>query len=142
MATRFQVTFDATDPRALGDFWCAALGYERDAPPAGFATWEEALTAWGVPTELWNSKNAVSDPAGEGPRIFIQQVPEPKSGKNRVHLDLDVGAGRTGDERLPVLRAEAERLTALGATVVNEGAELGDVWIVMQDPEGNEFCLQ
>lgn len=142
MATTFQVTFDAADPSALGAFWCAALGYERDAPPSGFATWEEALTAWKVPVELWNSKNAVSDPAGSGPRIFFQQVPEPKAGKNRVHLDLNVSAGRTGDERLAALRAEAERLSALGATVVREGAELGDVWIVMQDPEGNEFCLQ
>ncbi|MCK0115774.1 VOC family protein [Isoptericola sp. S6320L] len=142
MATTFQVTFDAADPRALGEFWCAALGYERDAPPAGFATWEEALTAWGVPPERWNSKNAVSDPAGVGPRIFIQQVPEPKMGKNRVHLDLNVSGGRADHERLVVLQAEAERLTALGATVLTEGAELGDVWIVMQDPEGNEFCLQ
>lgn len=142
MARTFQVTFDAADPLALGEFWCAALGYERDAPPEGFATWEAALTAWGVPTERWNSKNAVSDPDGVGPRIFIQQVPEPKSAKNRVHLDLNVSAGRAGDERLGVLRAEADRLTGLGATVVNEAAELGDVWIVMRDPEGNEFCLQ
>ncbi|WP_402371974.1 VOC family protein [Isoptericola rhizosphaerae] len=57
-------------------------------------------------------------------------------------LDLNVSAGRAGDERLPALTAEAERLTALGASVLSEGAELGDVWIVMQDPEGNDFCLQ
>ncbi|WP_402465838.1 VOC family protein [Isoptericola aurantiacus] len=142
MATTFQVTFDAADPQALGEFWCAALGYVRDAPPAGFPSWEDALTAWGVPRALWNSKNAVSDPDCVGPRIFIQQVPEPKAGKNRVHLDLNVSAGRTGDNRLATLRAEADRLTGLGARRVDERSELGDVWIVMQDPEGNEFCLQ
>ncbi|GAA4726468.1 VOC family protein [Isoptericola chiayiensis] len=142
MSTSFQVTFDAADPLALGEFWCAALGYVRDAPPQGFASWEEALTAWEVPRELWNSKNAVSDPDGSGPRIFIQQVPEPKTVKNRVHLDLNVSAGRTGGERLEVLRAEAARLEAIGARTVEERSELGDTWIVMQDPEGNEFCLQ
>jgi len=142
MSTSFQVTFDAADPLALGEFWCAALGYVRDAPPQGFASWEEALTAWEVPRELWNSKNAVSDPDGSGPRIFIQQVPETKTVKNRVHLDLNVSAGRRGGERLEVLRAEAARLEAIGARTVEERSELGDTWIVMQDPEGNEFCLQ
>ncbi|MFI2364839.1 VOC family protein [Promicromonospora sp. NPDC019610] len=142
MARTFQVTFDATDPRALGDFWCEVLGYVRDAPPAGFATWEEALTAWGVPEQRWNDKNAVSDPDGVGPRIFIQKVPEPKAAKNRVHLDVDVAAGLAGEERIVKIRAEAERVTALGARVVDEVAELGEFWIVLRDPEGNEFCLQ
>ena len=121
MARTFQVTFDAADPRALGDFWCRVLGYVREEPPAGFATWEEALTAWGLPEERWNDKNAVRDPDGAGPRIFIQKVPEPKVAK---------------------IRAEAERVTALGAGVVNEATELGEFWIVLRDPEGNEFCLQ
>ena len=142
MATTFQVTFDAADPRALGDFWCEVLGYVRDAPPPGFATWEDALTAWGLPEERWNDKNAVIDPDGVGPRIFIQKVPEPKTAKNRVHLDVNVSAGRTGEERIAKIRAEAERVSGLGATVLNEGAELGDFWIVLRDPEGNEFCLQ
>ena len=142
MANTFQVTFDAADPRALGDFWCDVLGYVRDAPPAGFATWEEALTAWGLPEERWNDKNAVVDPDGAGPRVFIQKVPEPKTAKNRVHLDVNVSAGLTGEERVARLRAEAERVARLGATFVDEGAELGDFWIVMRDPEGNEFCLQ
>ncbi|MEV0890461.1 VOC family protein [Promicromonospora sp. MEB111] len=142
MALTFQVTFDAADPRALGDFWCEVLGYVRDAPPAGFGSWEEALTAWGLPEERWNDKNAVSDPDGVGPRIFIQKVPEPRTAKNRVHLDVDVAAGLTGDERVAKIRAEAERVTALGAGVVNEATELGEFWIVLRDPEGNEFCLQ
>ncbi|HEV6954866.1 MAG TPA: VOC family protein [Promicromonospora sp.] len=142
MANTFQVTFDAADPRALGEFWCAVLGYVRDAPPEGFASWEEALTARGLPEDRWNDKNAVSDPDGAGPRIFIQKVPEPKTAKNRMHLDVNVGAGLHGEDRVERVRAEAERAVALGATLVNEAAELGDFWIVMRDPEGNEFCLQ
>ncbi len=142
MATTFQVIFDAADPRGLGEFWCRVLGYERDAPPEGFDSWEEALTSWGVPEERWNDKNALIDPDRVGPRIFIQKVPEPKTAKNRVHLDVNVGGGRKGDERIATIRAEAERLGGLGATVVDERAELGDFWIVMLDPEGNEFCLQ
>ncbi|MFE7508196.1 VOC family protein [Promicromonospora sp. NPDC057488] len=142
MALTFQVTFDAADPRALGDFWCRVLGYVREEPPAGFATWEEALTAWGLPEERWNDKNAVRDPDGTGPRIFIQKVPEPKVAKNRMHLDVNVSDGLSGAERIAKVRAEAERVTALGASVVDEMTELGEFWIVLRDPEGNEFCLQ
>ncbi|WP_020014774.1 VOC family protein [Promicromonospora sukumoe] len=142
MALTFQVTFDAADPRALGDFWCRVLGYVREEPPAGFATWEEALTAWGLPEERWNDKNAVCDPDGTGPRIFIQKVPEPKAAKNRMHLDVNVSDGLSGPERIAKVMAEAERVTALGAIVVDEMTELGEFWIVLRDPEGNEFCLQ
>lgn len=142
MAKTFQVTFDAADPRALGDFWCEVLGYVRDAPPPGFTTWEDALAAWGLPEERWNDKNAVSDPDGVGPRIFIQKVPEPKTAKNRVHLDVNVSEGLRGDERTTKIRAEAERVTSLGASVVTESSELGEFWMVLRDPEGNEFCLQ
>lgn len=142
MALTFQVTFDAADPRALGDFWCRVLGYVREEPPAGFATWEEALTAWGLPEERWNDKNAVRDPDGVGPRIFIQKVPEPKAAKNRMHLDVNVSDGLSGAERVAKVRAEAERVIALGASVVDEMTELGEFWIVLRDPEGNEFCLQ
>lgn len=142
MAKTFQVTFDAADPRALGDFWCEVLGYVRDAPPPGFTTWEDALAAWGLPEERWNDKNAVSDPDGVGPRIFIQKVPEPKTAKNRVHLDVNVSEGLRGDERTTKIRTEAERVTSLGASVVTESSELGEFWMVLRDPEGNEFCLQ
>lgn len=142
MAKTFQVTFDAGDPRALGDFWCEVLGYVRDAPPPGFTTWEDALAAWGLPEERWNDKNAVSDPDGVGPRIFIQKVPEPKTAKNRVHLDVNVSEGLRGDERTTKIRAEAERVTSLGASVVTESSGLGEFWMVLRDPEGNEFCLQ
>ena len=139
-----QITFDAADPLALGEFWAAVLGYERESPPDA-ATWEEQLTAWGVPEHLWNSRNAIVDPTGRRPRIFIQQVPEPKTAKNRLHLDVRCAPGLTGAEREAALEKEADRVVALGATIVHreppapENGEAG--WIVCQDPEGNEFCL-
>lgn len=143
MATTFQVTFDATNPQALGEFWCAALGYVTQPPPDGFADWDAALDAWGVPPEDRDSRNALVDPDGQGPRIFIQKVPEPKAAKNRVHLDVNVSAGIPDhSDRKAKVRSEADRLTVLGATVSREFEEMGDYWVVLQDPEGNEFCLQ
>lgn len=143
-ATEFQVTFDAADPQALGEFWCEVLGYVREKPPE-FETWPEQLTAWGVPKALWNSRNAIIDPEGRRPRIFIQRVPEPKTTKNRLHLDVRAAPGMNGSERMDALEAECDRLVALGATRVRredpapDNGESG--WIVMRDPEGNEFCL-
>lgn len=140
----FQITFDAADPLALGEFWCAALGYVRESPPDK-ATWEEQLTAWGVPEALWNSRNAIVDPSGRGPRIFIQQVPEPKSAKNRLHLDVRAAPGLRGDARMAALEVECERLVALGAQRrqrFEPDATSGSAgFIVLTDPEGNEFCL-
>jgi hypothetical protein len=143
MATTFQVTFDAADPRALGDFWCAALGYVTQPPPEGFDDWDAALDAWGVPPEERDTKHAIVDPEGLGPRIWIQKVPEPKTAKNRVHLDVNVTAGiADASTHRARIRSEVERLTGLGATVSGEFEELGEFWITLQDPEGNEFCLQ
>lgn len=143
MALAFQVTFDCADPAALASFWAQALGYQLDAPPPGFATWEEALDAWGVPHERRNDRSAVVDPTGVGPRLFFQKVPEAKAVKNRVHLDLRAAVGGPREERMDLLEAECERLIGLGAQRVHRadpaGAELG--FIVMRDPEGNEFCL-
>jgi hypothetical protein len=97
-----------------------------------------------VPEDQWNSKGAIEDPDGVRPRIFFQRVPEPKAAKNRVHLDVNVGGGRevSSEERVARVRADVARLEALGATKVREAEQLGDFWIVMLDPEGNEFCLQ
>ena len=144
MAKTIQITFDAADPRGLADFWAAALGYQIEAPPEGFSTWEEALTAFGVPQELWNSRSAIVDPDGVGPRIFIQQVPEPKTAKNRLHLDVRAAGGLQGDERMAALEAECERLVARGATKlyrIEPNPPLENGFITMADPEGNEFCL-
>jgi Glyoxalase-like domain len=144
MATSIQVTFDCADPDRLATFWETALGYKKQDPPAGYATWPEFLAAQGVPEDQWNAASAIVDPAGIGPRIYFQQVPEPKTVKNRVHLDVNVGGGRDtpDDERRGRVNAAVERLLGAGATRLRACAEHGEYWVVMQDPEGNEFCLQ
>ncbi len=144
MAREFQVTFDAADPAALAAFWAEALGYQVQDPPPGFDSWEEALEAWGVPPEHRNDASAVVDPDGVGPRVFIQKVPEGKTAKNRVHLDVRAAPGLDGEERMAALEAECERLVALGATRVlrkEPAPPLEEGHIMMADPEGNEFCL-
>ena len=143
-AVRVQVVFDCHDPDALARFWATALGYRIPDPPDGFATWQEWLVSMGVPEGEWNSASAVEDPEGVGPRVYFQRVPEDKVVKNRVHLDLNVGGGRDVpmEERKATLEAAAARLVSAGATMVEPRELRGEFWIVMQDPEGNEFCLQ
>ncbi|MFC8598704.1 MULTISPECIES: VOC family protein [unclassified Isoptericola] len=118
---QFQVTFDCADPERVARFWCEVLGYEL---PAGVTC-------------------AAVDPTGVGPRLYFQRVPEGKVVKNRVHLDVRVGTGLVGDERLAALRAEQARLEPLGAvylyTQYADGEE--ESCITMQDVEGNEFCI-
>jgi hypothetical protein len=144
VATGVQVVIDCADPRALAGFWAEALHYELQPPPPGFDSWEDWLRDMGVPEERWNAFNAAVDPDGVGPRLFFQQVPEPKRGKTRLHLDLNVGGGHETplDERRRRVDAEAERLRALGATLVRSYEERGEYWVAMQDPEGTEFDLQ
>src|SRR5215212_4728761 len=127
MAMSFQVTFDCADPDRLARFWAAALGYQLQPPPEGFATWVDFLKDRGIPEERWNSASAVVDPAGVGPRIFFQQVPDPKAGKNRVHLDVNVGGGLDAapDQRRGRLAAAVDHLQELGATRVDEIEQLG-----------------
>ncbi len=144
MARVFQVTFDCADPARQAAFWAEALGYVVQPPPSGFDTWEQALASFGVPESQWNTRSAVVDAADVGPRVFFQRVPEGKASKNRVHLDIRVATDLSGDERMAALEAEAGRLAKLGATrrtrVEPDGAmEIG--FIVMADPEDNEFCL-
>ena len=111
--TKLGLVLDCTDPEALGEFWSAALGYTN----AGrFGTYVVLL------------------PKGSGPpKLLLQQVPEPKPGKNRMHFDLHVAD----------IEAEAARLVELGAVRVEPGtrSELGTTWVLMTDPEGNEFCV-
>lgn len=144
MAIAVQVTFDCADPDQLATFWAEALGYKLQDPPPGFDSWEAFLEANAVPKDLWNSKSAIVDPDGAGPRIFFQQVPEPKQSKNRVHLDVNAGGppGTTAEERRSKVDAAVERLTALGAKKLQDREEMNERYVVMQDPEGNEFCLQ
>jgi catechol 2,3-dioxygenase-like lactoylglutathione lyase family enzyme len=144
MTREVQITFDCADPAALAVFWAEALGYRLQDPPPGFDTWDQALDAWGVPPERRNDASAVTDPAGAGPRVFFQRIPEGKTVKNRVHLDLRAAPGLTGDERMAALEAEAARLTGHGATRlqrVEPAPPFAGGHIVLADPEGNEFCL-
>lgn len=153
MSTReLQVTIDAHDPRALSMFWKEVLGYIHPAPPGvDLAPGEDVLDAWdeflewvGVPPEQRNSSSALIDPHGSGPRVFFQQVPEAKQTKNRLHLDVRAAPGLDGDERMSALETECARLTGLGATRQQRfepGPPLSAGFIVMTDPEGNEFCL-
>jgi hypothetical protein len=143
MATQVQVVIDCADPSRLAAFWALALGYEEQAPPEGYVTWEDALRAWGVPEDQWNSRGAVVDPDGVGPRLFFQQVPESKVVKNRVHLDINAGVSTADDdERRRTIAAKVASLTDAGASALREVEERGEYWVVMQDPEGNEFCVQ
>ena len=143
MATEVQITFDSADPAALAAFWAEVLGYVLQPPPGDFASWDEALDAWGVPPAERNSRSALIDPDGSRPRVFFQRVPEGKTAKNRVHLDVRAAPGQESDERMATLEAEAARLVVLGASRFKrfEPGPMEAGFIVMQDPEGNEFCL-
>jgi catechol 2,3-dioxygenase-like lactoylglutathione lyase family enzyme len=135
MLTNVQVVFDCADPERVARFWCAALGYELDWE------WNDETTRWmlseGVPESDVGCRSAAHDPAGGRPRFFFQRVPEGKSVKNRVHVDVKAVEGEVD--------AEVERLVALGAVVVHrhEGdfGPFHEVHYVMQDVEGNEFCV-
>lgn len=140
----WQVTFDAADPAALSRFWCSVLGYELDPPPEGFDSWDAALDAWHVPPERRNDASACRDPRGTGPRLFFQRVDEPKTAKNKLHVDVRAAPGLGPDERMAALEAECERLVALGATRVERhepAPPLDHGHLVLLDPEGNELCL-
>jgi hypothetical protein len=150
MATTLQITIDCADPDRLVDFWVNALGYVVEPPPDGHATWVGYWRSLGVPDDELpgddeDVHDSIIDPAGVGPRIWFQPVPEPKSVKNRVHLDLKVGGGRDVpvDVRRPRVDAEVDRLVRLGAgrlrVLAMDGSE--HYAVVMQDPEGNEFCV-
>ena len=152
MSREVQITFDAHDPRALSCFWRDALEYVHPAPPGvdlpegadPLAAWDDFLERIGVPEEQRNASSAVEDPEGRGPRLFFQKVPEDKVAKNRVHLDVRAAPGLQGDERMAALESECQRLVALGATRLRRHEPeppMSAGFIVMADPEGNEFCL-
>jgi hypothetical protein len=144
MPTQFQVVFDCADPDRLATFWASALGYKKQDPPEGFASWQAFVEAQGIPKDQWNSASAIVDPAGVGARVYFQRVPEGKSVKNRVHLDVNVGGGRTTplEERRKRIDREAERLVAAGARRGRAVEQRGEFWVQMHDPEDNEFDLQ
>jgi hypothetical protein len=135
----FQVTFDCQDPHAVCRFWADALGYEVDRDEGLI----EQLLAEGVATEddvmtldgelVWKEGAACTDVDGDRPRMYFQAVPEARTAKNRLHLDL----------RVPVAQREAEvaRLVGLGGRTLGEGRQGPHTWVVMADIEGNEFCV-
>ena len=152
MSRAFQVTFDAADPLSQARFWAEVLGYRIPGPPGVvLAEGDDPLTAWltfledaGVPAEERDRASAIEDPDGVRARVFFQKVPEGKVAKNRVHLDVRAAPGLQGEERMAALEAECERLTSLGATRVRRfepDPPMSAGFIVMADPEGNEFCL-
>ena len=138
---QFQVTFDCAEPERVARFWCEVLGYVVPPPPEGFASWDEVDRA--QPPEDQGSRFACVDPTGVGPRLFFPRVPAGKVVKNRVHLDVRVGTGMVGEERLAALEAECARLIPLGATRFQLllADDENESCLVMQDVEGNEFCL-
>lgn len=145
MTRETQITFDCADPAGLAAFWAEVLGYRLQPPPPGFDSWEAALEAFGVPPEQWNSRSAIVPIEGAHPRVFFQRVPEGKTVKNRLHLDVRVAPGLEGAERMFTLEEEARRLESYGASrayrVEPDRATMESGFITMRDPEGNEFCL-
>lgn len=134
-----QVTFDAADPHALADFWAEVLGYEIENNSAFV---DDLVSSGRMPPEGRITRNgrsefadvaAASDPEGHGPRLYFQKVPEPKTAKNRVHLDVPVP-----DEQKLERVAELEKLGAKQLWITDDR---GPVSYTMADPEGNEFCL-
>jgi predicted enzyme related to lactoylglutathione lyase len=133
MSRRVQVTFDAGHPERLIGFWCEVLGYQAEAlTPAAEAGLRAAGLDPGRSGELFA---AAVDPDGDGPRLLALAVPESKTAKNRMHLDVRVSGGQEG------VAAEVARLVGLGATHVTTRTEHGSHWATLTDPEGNEFCI-
>ena len=146
MPVRFQLVIDCADPDRLARFWAAALNYELAPAPAGFATWNDFYRELGVPEEeLVDGADRISDPAGHGPAIWFHAVPDAKTVKNRLHVDIRAGGDWTDpiESRRKRVDAEASRLAALGATITGPLSEEGlDHYAVgMRDPEGNEFDI-
>ncbi|HEY2203994.1 MAG TPA: VOC family protein [Pseudonocardia sp.] len=139
MRPRIQIAFDAADPHALARFWAAALRYDVEDHTevvsrllsAGLLRDDEVLVDGD--RRAFADVATCTDPTSAGPRLFFQRVPEPKSAKNRVHLDLQVG-----EEAAP---GEVERLVELGASVAWTTADRGPVTVTLRDPEGNELCV-
>ncbi|MCW2832079.1 MAG: glyoxalase [Nocardioides sp.] len=126
MTSHWTLGCDANDPHLLAAFWAAALGY---VPEPGYEDPDGA---------------SIIDPEGKGPAIGWLRVPETKTAKNRLHIDIRVAGDEAWDmaAREELIRDKVPELVALGATVVREehyGTVLGHV--VMLDPEGNEFCV-
>ncbi|MGW0810472.1 VOC family protein [Nonomuraea sp. NPDC002799] len=143
MAYDFQVVIDTNDdPHALADWWADALGWQvepqdetfiKSMIEKGYASDDETTRHGGA--LVWKSGAAIRHPDGleRAPRVLFQLVPEPKTVKNRVHLDLRVGADN--------IDSVVEELTGKGATVLHRGRQGPNWWVTVADPEGNELCI-
>ncbi len=146
MAVSYQLVIDCASPEPLARFWAEALHYVIATPPAGFGSWDDFYRSIGVSEdELGIGADRIEDPEGEGPDIWFQVVPERKSIKNRLHIDLQASGGRDLplETRRERVEAEVARLVALGATrkqaILEEG--LDHYAVALSDPEGNEFDI-
>jgi glyoxalase superfamily protein len=139
MAPQLQIVLDCADPHAQAAFWAEVFGYdvERNGEfvqkmlDEGMATDADVTTIDGV--LAWAEGSAIADPGGKRPRWFFQKVPESKTVKNRMHVDVQVGTDRVA--------TEVARLEQLGATRLYDGRKGPHPWVTMADPEGNEFCV-
>lgn len=159
----WQLTIDSNDPGALVRFWAPVLGYEVQPPPEGFDTWNDYYASIGVPEHELDAdgdgSDRIFDPAGGGPPIWFQIVPEKKSIKNRFHFDLYPtrrDKSLSFEERRLLVEAKVEELLLAGASVVrrypddfahpvgedaDDAAAVEGYFVLMADPEGNEFCV-
>ena len=142
----WQLTIDANDPAALARFWAQALGYQSVPPAEPQTTWHGHYRARLGEDAAFDDR--LFDPAGLGPPIWFQGVPEAKAGKNRLHLDL-YPTGRDialpMERRIEIVEAKVAELIRLGASVERRGRQDDPhdpiYYVVMHDPEGNEFCV-
>jgi hypothetical protein len=140
MPYEFQVAVDCAQPHALADWWAETLGWKvvvsdpefiRRMIAEGYVT--DADTRMHNGSLVFAEAAAIDRPDDPGRRIYFQQVPEPKTAKNRWHLDVRVGPENVA--------AEKQRLLARGATYLYDGEQGPHTWVTMADPEGNEFCI-
>jgi Glyoxalase-like domain len=147
-----QIVIDCADTARLAEFWSIVLDYVPSPPPEGFETWNDWYRSVGVPDEeldlTRDANDRLMDPAQVGPPIWFQPVPERKSVKNRLHLDVHVGRDEQGVKfpypvRRQRVRAKADQLIAAGASELRceDAPEYGRFYVTLADPEGNEFCL-
>ncbi|TDC89531.1 VOC family protein [Saccharopolyspora aridisoli] len=131
-------TLDCANAVVMAAFCKTALGYVDQPPPAPSKTRAEWLASFGEPEGPEADGAWLRSPDGTGPRLSILRVPEPKTAKNRLHIDIRVPGHRTDVERGARARAGADRLRAAGATALDTA---DGHHVVMADPEGNEFCV-
>jgi len=137
MLTRVDLTLDCADPVGLAEFWKTAAGYVDEPQPPPFTTRAEWAAQFDDEDDGMGAA-WLHDPTGIAPRLCLMQVSEPKTAKNRLHLDLRVAGDGPPEQRWSRIVDEVARLTAAGAVALQE---FPGHHVVMADPEGNEFCV-